>query len=50
MSSHKPISPSASAGPSTDVANQKVVDVKLETKDVEYEMEMMPMMMATPPR
>ena len=50
MSSHKPISPSASAGPRTDVANQKVVDVKLETKDVEYEMDMMPMMMATPPR
>ena len=29
---------------------QKVVDVKSETKDVEYEIEMMPMMMATPPR
>jgi hypothetical protein len=32
------------------VANQKVVDVKFEIKDVEYEIEMMPMMMATPPR
>jgi hypothetical protein len=50
MSSHKPISPRTSAGPRTDVANQKVVDVKSETKDVEYEIEMMPMMMATPPR
>jgi hypothetical protein len=27
-----------------------VVEVKSETKDVEYEIEMMPMMMATPPR
>jgi hypothetical protein len=50
MSSHKPISPSTSAGPRTDVANQKVVDVKFEIKDVEYEIEMMPIIMATPPR
>ena len=50
MSSHNPINPSASAGPRTDVANHKVVEVKSETKDVEYEIEMMPMMMATPPR
>jgi len=34
-SSHKPISPSKSAGPSTEVASQKVVEVKLEIKDAE---------------
>ena len=45
-SSHKPIRPRISAGPRTDVANQKVVEVKSETKDVEYEIEMTPIMMA----
>jgi hypothetical protein len=49
-SSQSPIKPKSNAGPRTDVASQKVVDVKFEIKDVEYEIEMMPMMMATPPR
>ena len=49
-SSQSPIKPKSNAGPRTDVANQKVIDVKFEIKDVEYEIEMMPMMMATPPR
>ena len=34
-SSHKPIKPKASAGPNTEVANQNVLVVKLETKEVE---------------
>ena len=50
MSSHNPINPSASAGPRTDVANQKVVEVKFDIKEVEYEIEIIPIIMATPPR
>ena len=34
-SSQSPIKPKSNAGPRTDVANQKVVDVKFEIKDVE---------------
>ncbi len=34
-SSHNPISPSNSAGPRTDVANQKVVEVKSEINEAE---------------
>ena len=34
-SSHKPIRPRSSAGPSTEVASQKVFVVKFETSDVE---------------
>ena len=34
-SSHRPIKPSRSAGPSTEVASQKVLVVKFETNDVE---------------
>jgi hypothetical protein len=35
MSSHKPISPSKSAGPRTEVASQKVLDVKYEKREAE---------------
>jgi hypothetical protein len=49
-SSHKPISPSKSAGPSTEVASQKVVEVKLEIKDAEYETANTPIIIATPPK
>ena len=35
MSSHKPISPNKSAGPSTDVASQKVLDVNCEKREAE---------------
>ena len=34
-SSHHPIKPSSNAGPSTEVASQKVLVVKFETKEVE---------------
>ena len=50
MSSHNPINPSASAGLRTDVANQKVVEVKFDIKEVEYEIVIIPIIMATPPR
>jgi hypothetical protein len=35
MSSHKPISPSKNAGPSTEVASQKVLEVNCEIKEAE---------------
>ena len=35
MSSHKPISPSNSAGPRTEVASQKVLDVNCEKREAE---------------
>jgi hypothetical protein len=49
-SSHNPISPSNNAGPRTDVANQKVADVKSEIIEAEYETDITPMIIATPPR
>jgi hypothetical protein len=49
-SSHNPITPSNNAGPRTDVANQKVVEVKSEISEAEYETEITPIIIATPPR
>ncbi len=35
MSSHRPMSPSINAGPSTEVASQKVLDVNCEKREAE---------------
>jgi hypothetical protein len=50
MSSHKPISPSNSAGPRTEVASQKVLEVNSEKSEAEYETVITPIIIATPPK
>ena len=50
ISSQSPIIPSANAGPNTDVASQKVLDVKFENNEAEYEIDITPIIMATPPK
>ena len=50
MSSHKPISPNKSAGPRTEVASQKVLDVNCEKREAEYETVITPKIIATPPK
>jgi hypothetical protein len=50
MSSHKPISPSKSAGPRTEVASQKVLVVNSEKSEAEYETVTTPIIIATPPK
>ena len=49
-SSHRPIKPRSSAGPSTEVASQKVLVVKFETSEVAYETVITPIIIATPPK
>jgi hypothetical protein len=50
MSSHRPISPSNSAGPRTEVASQKVLEVNSEKSEAEYETVITPIIIATPPK
>ena len=50
ISSQSPISPSAKAGAKTDVASQKVLAVKFENNEAEAEIDITPIIMATPPK
>jgi hypothetical protein len=50
MSSHRPISPRNSAGPRTEVASQKVLEVNSEKSEAEYETVITPIIIATPPK
>ena len=50
MSSQRPINPRSNAGARTEVASQKVSTVKFETNEVEKEMTIIPIIIATPPK
>ena len=50
MSSHRPTSPSNSAGPRTEVASQKVLEVNSERSEAEYETVITPIIIAIPPK
>lgn len=50
MSSQSPINPKIRAGPSTDAANQNVLEVKFESSEVPNETVVTPTIIATPPK
>jgi hypothetical protein len=50
MSSHNPTKPIATAGPSSEVASQKFLNVKSDISSVPYVIVTIPIIIATPPK